>query len=63
MNDKIFIVTAINDDRQHVILGVYPSYYMAVERMEFSAKLGRWTDIRSHEVEVSTFGSDLGIIL
>lgn len=61
--NKVFLVTGFNDDRKDTILGIYPSYMMALERMEYLAKLGRWGGINTHELEVTDYGSDLEITL
>ena len=63
MNDTIYIVTGIDDDDNTTILGVYPAYNMALERMDFAAKLGRWRKITSNEVKVTPYGVDTEITL
>lgn len=63
MNETLYIVTGLDDNDNTAILGVYPAYNMALERMDFAAKLGRWGYIRSHEVKVTPYGVDTEITL
>ena len=63
MNETLYIVTGFDDDKNDTILGIYPAYNMALERMDYLSRLGRWGGINTHEVKVSAYGADTEITL
>jgi hypothetical protein len=63
MNETLYIVTGFNDDKKNTILGIYPAYNMALERMDYLSRLGRWGGIDTHEVKVTPYGTDTEIVL
>jgi transposase-like protein len=63
MNQMIYLVTGVNDSGRRAILGMYPAYNMALERMDFLSRIGVWGAIQTHDIAVTDFGTDTEIIL